>query len=193
MPLFDEPAPSETPAVAVSSHPAQYFRDAIRIARFHDDTISRVSKDPRALVYGAGILAVGGLLTNASDLLSTDGITDDLQAQWLYLAVMLPSAAALSLLLSAFNIALMHGAAKIIFGATGSYVGMLRVLWLGSLVIWLMIIPVVGFIAGFWFLLIVLVSFEVVDGIERLQAMVVVAAYAGISFFLRIILSRLLQ
>ena len=73
---------------------------------------------------------------------------------------------------------------KLLLGATGSYVSLLRVLWLASVVTWLAVIPVVGaIVAGIWFLLIMLVTFENIDGLERLQALVLVVAVGALMLF----------
>ena len=99
-------------------------------------------------------------------------------------AVVAVVAIALQLLFSAINIAIIHGAARLLFGATGRYGALLRVLWLGSIVQWLYVVPVVGlYVAGGWYLLITLVAFEEVDGIERLQALMLVVAFGLLMFF----------
>jgi hypothetical protein len=47
------------------------------------------------------------------------------------------------------------------------------VLWLGAIVQWLAVIPIVGLlVSAIWSLLITLVTFEEVDGVERLQALI---------------------
>jgi hypothetical protein len=66
---------------------------------------------------------------------------------------------------------LCHFLARWWFGAHGTYVGVLRVLLLGSIVTWLGVVPYVGvIIAGFWAVAVMMIVFEDVDGIGRLKA-----------------------
>jgi hypothetical protein len=67
---------------------------------------------------------------------------------------------------------IVHVLAKVLFGATGTYAGLLRVLWLGSIVSVLAVIPLAGtIVSSIWSLLITMVTFQEIDGIERLQAL----------------------
>jgi hypothetical protein len=89
------------------------------------------------------------------------------------------------LVLSALQVAVIHGLGKVLLGATGTFMSLLRVLWLGAVVTWLAIVPVIGpIVGGIWYLLITLVTFETVDGLERLQALVLVVVVAAAMFFL---------
>ena len=89
----------------------------------------------------------------------------------------------IQLLVSALSTGVIHGAARVMFGASGRFIALLRVLWLASIVGWLGIVPVVGgLVAGVWSLLITLVTFEEIDGVERLQALLLVVAFGALSF-----------
>jgi len=64
-----------------------------------------------------------------------------------------------------------HLLARCWFSAAGTYVRILRPLLLGSVVRWLTIIPHVGAIlAGLWGIAVLMIVFEEVDGIGRMQA-----------------------
>ena len=66
---------------------------------------------------------------------------------------------------SALHIGVIHGLTRLVLGVEGSYVSLLRVLWLASVVAWLGVVPVVGAIVpGIWLLLIILVTFETSTG-----------------------------
>jgi hypothetical protein len=157
------------------------LREAIWIARFDHRAIERTAQDRRALFYGACVGAVGvlaGQLAGPAAFSTRQPQTPPVPA-----AVVAVVAVPVQLLISAINIAIIHGAARLLFGATGRYGALLRVLWLGSIVQWLVVVPVVGlFVAGGWFLLITLVAFEEVDGIERLQALMLVVAFAVLTY-----------
>jgi hypothetical protein len=76
---------------------------------------------------------------------------------------------------TALRVALIHGAAKFFFGATGRYRSLLQVIWLGWVVQLFNLIPLIGLlIASAWTLIISIWTFEEVDGIERLQALMLV-------------------
>jgi len=164
--------------------PAQYLREAIRIVRFDEDAIGRVAGDRKALKYGACVVAIAGVLSYVSELLGASAAAEPMGAlgHAVAIAVVVP----LQLLASAVHIGVIHVLGKLLLGATGSYVSLLRVLWLASVVTWLAVIPVVGAIAaGIWFLLIMLVTFENVDGLERLQALALVVGISAAMMFLR--------
>lgn len=170
------------------SGPLWYLREAVGIARFDHRAIERTSQDSWALLYGAGVLAVAFLipplvLAVATRLGVTEPAATDVGGPPLiaFALVTLP----LYLVFSAGSIAVIHGAGRLLFGASGHYVAVLRVLWLGSIVQWLSIIPFLGALVGsVWYLLITLVAFEEVDRVERLQALVLVGLFGIIMFVL---------
>jgi hypothetical protein len=173
------------------SGPLSYFREAVRIARFDLSAFSRASQDPRALFYGACFLAVGFLAAQLSGR-RLSGVTPGELPVGSSVGVIGVAIIALpvQMLSSALNIALIHGAAKLLFGATGRYIALLRVLWLGSIVQWLAVIPVIGvLVGGVWFLLMTLVAFEEIDGVERLQALMLVVAFAALTILLTAVLT----
>lgn len=170
-----------------SAGPLGYLRQAIRIARFDVDAITRASQDKRAILYGAGVLGTGILTANVSAwLLSGPPAGDESVSNRVLFVVGAAVVVPLQVLVSAINVGIIHGAARLVFGATGRYVHLLRVLWLGSVVLWLNAIPIVGALVGsVWFLLITLVTFEEVDGVERLQALALVVGLAALMFLAR--------
>jgi hypothetical protein len=94
---------------------------------------------------------------------------------WPFLLFGLLVAAASQLPVSALAVAIIHGAAKLLFGASGGYLQLLRVLWVGSIVLWVGVIPYVGaLVGGVLYLLVMLVAISEVDGVERLQALILV-------------------
>ena len=154
------------------SGPGWYLREAVRISRFDTRAIERSSHD-RALAYGAAIFGVGSLLATAGVWLGPSPDVDQPISPVAFVLMIGGSFAA-----SAVGTAVMHGAASLLFGATGTYLRLLRALWMGSLVKWLVVVPVVGpLVAGVWSLLVALVTFEEVDGIERLQALALSLGY----------------
>jgi hypothetical protein len=189
MAIFNDelhPAPSVSDDVSPADSsmrrsPLWYLREATRIARFDHDAITRTSQDPRALLYGACIMAiavVGQQLSGAVPF----GLRQP-PPPTLPVAVVAIVAIPVQLAVSAINIAVTHGAARLLFSATGHYRALLRVLWLGSVVQWLVVVPVIGqYVAGVWLLLITIVTFEEIDGIERLQALMLVFALGFLMF-----------
>ena len=89
--------------------------------------------------------------------------------------------AAGQLAISALATAAVHGAAKLLFRASGQYVRLLRVLWVGSIVLWIGALPVVGpLVGGVLYLLVALVAISEVEGVERLQALILVIGLRAI-------------
>lgn len=175
--MTDEPRPDATPEAVASAvihptGPAWYVKQAIQIARLDTEAIGQVSRDPAALIYGAVVFVIA-VLVRSFFVPAASPVSPP---------VIAPVAAVGALVSSAISTALIHGAAKLLFGATGTVLGVLRVLWLGSIVQWLALIPVVGWIVGgVWSLLIMMVAFQEVDGIERLQALGLSLALGAVS------------
>ena len=179
-----EPAPTEV------SGPVRALGHAVGIARLDTTAMQSASRDRQALLYGAVIAGaaivpqvVAGMVAST---LGPETLTPDASAILTVSAV----AVIMRLVSSAISTAIMHGAAKLLFGATGSYLGLLRVLWLGSIVQVIAVVPVIGsIVAGIWSLLITLIAFEEVDGIERLQALVLAVGFTAIAYAMAIVLS----
>jgi hypothetical protein len=198
---FENDRQDETPAASTGgpsdletvhgSGPLWYLGEAIRIARFDSEAIARASQDRRALFYGAGFLAAGFLAGRVIGLLLSEPTPDAGPVpNWILSVLVTVVAVPVGVLFSAVNVAVVHGAAKVLFDATGRYVALLRVLWLGSIVQWLNVIPLVGALVGsVWFLLITLVTFEEVDGVERLQALALVVGFAVLMLFVSMFIS----
>ncbi len=191
MTLFEIPA-SETGVVTsdltepAGRGPLRYLREAGRTVRFDDRAMARMANDPLALRYGASITALFATLVSVVSLLAASRAADAEPLEWSDIIVGTIIAVIAQMLMSALNVALIHGMAKWLFGATGTYLGVLRVLWLGSIVLWLFAVPVLGpLVGGVWFLLVFLVTFETVDGVERLQALGLMAGFTLISLVLR--------
>ena len=162
------------------------MREALAIARFDHAAIRRTAEDPRALLYGAVCVSATTAATALAQRQTVSAQFDDLSgvAQGIAFALTVGFLVIVQLCVSALRIALVHGAAKVFFGATGRYVQLLRVVWLGSIVQILGVVPIFGgLIAGVWSLIIALVTFEEVDGIERLQALVLVLVVGVLSLF----------
>jgi hypothetical protein len=153
-----------------------YVREGLQIARWDVEAVERVARDPRALVYGACFMVLATLLTGVPLLLGTEADGP----RWPFAAIGLLIAAAGQLAISALATAVVHGGAKLLFGATGRYVNLLRVLWVGSVVLWLGVLPVIGgLVGGVIYLLVTLVAVSEVEGVERLQALVLVVGLRG--------------
>ena len=185
--LQNDPA---EPAPTKASGPVRALGHAVGIARLDTTAMQRASRDRQALLYAAVIAGaaivpqvVAGMVAST---LGPETSTPDASAILTVSAV----AVIMRLLSSAISTAIMHGAAKLLFGATGSYLGLLRVLWLGSIVQVIAVVPVIGsIVAGIWSLLITLIAFEEVDGIERLQALVLAVGFTAIAYAMAIVLS----
>jgi len=170
---------ADTPGDAGDSPPppasgwgvVRYVREGLRIARWDVEAVERISRDTRALVYGACFMMLATLLTGVPLLFGTEPDAP----RWPFAAIGILISAAGQLALSALATAIVHGAARLLFGAAGRYVYLLRVLWVGSVVLWLGVLPLVGaLVGGVLYLLVTLVAISEVEGVERLQALVLV-------------------
>ena len=166
--------------------PARYLRETIRIIRLDTDAMGRMAQDRRALYYGAVILMGAHAIQWLSEL---PALIENEPMEPLFLFALIVLAIPAELVISFVSIALLHGTARLLFGASGRTLALVRVLWLGSLVLWLTAIPFVGtVVAALWFLLIMLVAFEEVDGIERLQALMIAVAFSAVKWTINTLL-----
>lgn len=164
----------------------RYVREGLRIARWDVEAVERVSRDPRALVYGGCFIMLATLLPGLPLLPGTEPDAP----RWPIAVGGLLLAAAGHLVISALATAIVHGAARFLFGAAGGYVNLLRVLWVGSVVLWLGVLPLVGaLVGGVLYLLVTLVAISEVEGIERLQALMLVVGLRAMIFLVALLMA----
>jgi hypothetical protein len=158
--------------------PFYYIRMALSIVRWDDVAIRRASRDPNALVYGAALSAVSAaiifLVTALPRILTREGKAPEaiflgillgLVFFWTYMGI-----------IAVIQIGLCHAIAKIFLGATGTLIGVMRPLFLGWFVNVLILIPVVGvFAVGIAWTAVLMLVFEEIDGIGRMQAFLISA------------------
>ncbi len=158
--------------------PFYYIRMAFHIVRWDDVAVRRASRDPNALVYGAALCAMSAaiifLVTALPRMLTRDGKAPE--AIFLGLLLGLVFVWAYMGIIAVIQIALCHTIAKVFLGAKGTLVGVMRPLFLGWFVNVLVLIPVVGiYAAGIAWAAVLMLVFEEVDGIERMQAFLISA------------------
>jgi hypothetical protein len=151
-----------------------YLGQAWKIVRWDDIAIRRNAKDQRATMY-ALLLWIAAMLivllaASLPRLLS-------LLARGNPLAIVIGAVVGIAfglIMMAAITfaqLALCHLVAKWFFGATGKFPELMRPLLLGWWVNCLAVIPVAGILlAGIGWTAVLMMVFEEVDGIERLQA-----------------------
>jgi hypothetical protein len=158
--------------------PFYYLRMAFNIVRWDDMAIRRASRDPNALVYGAALSATSAaiifLVTALPGMLAHEerapgtmfwGLLLGLVFVWAYMG-----------LIAVIQIGFCHATAKVFLGATGTLVGVMRPLFLAWFVNALILIPVAGiYAAGIAWTAVLMLVFEEVDGIGRMQAFLISA------------------
>jgi hypothetical protein len=151
-------------APALRFAPLVYLRQAIAIARLEEKAILRNSRDNNALLYGAvfWIVALTPIMAAA------------LRAQRLSPVLLVASLIVVMPITLLFQVAVWgvcHLAARFALQGRGSFLGITRVLLLGSIVQILMVIPIAGpLIGGIWAMAIMMYTFEAVHGIRRIHA-----------------------
>ena len=164
------------------------LRDGVQVARWDGEAVERVSRNPRALFHGACFAIIGTLLAGVPDLLGAG--PQPTTARWPFLLFGLVVAGALQLAISAIATGVIHGAAKLLFGGSGTYVKLLRVLWVGSVVSWVALIPLVGpIVSNVLNLVVALIAISDVEGVERLQALMLVVGLWALTFPLALLLT----
>jgi hypothetical protein len=182
-PLVSDEEAAPTPT---GFSPGYYLGLAFKIARWDDIAIRRASRDPNALYYGAffwfiaaTIVLIGTALPQTLAAIHTTGPA-------LVFGVTLGMIFGLVVMaiLTFIQLGLCHLIAKWLFDGSGSYLGVMRPLLLGWIVNCLILIPFVGMLAAAiaWTAVLMMV-FEEVDGIGRLQAFGI-SAGINVCFFL---------
>jgi hypothetical protein len=150
-----------------------YIRQAIAIARFDDGAIVAASRDKRALGYGAIIWLIGQLPIYESMIYVRVQTASRSHFPINPVQILTSLSVLIILGISVFvaQYGISHSIARLLFGAHGTFPGIIRAMLLGSIVTWANIIPLAGpLITGPWITAILMRVFEEVDGIERMQA-----------------------
>ena len=165
--------PEETAPPPSGSAPLYYLRLGFNIARWDDVSIRRASRDPNALLYGCVVWVASVLVIFLGSALPAIirrlppspaaviiGMIIGLVFMLIYMG-----------LIVVIQLGLCHVIAKWFFGATGTFVGVMRPLLLAWFVNCLILIPFLGMLAaGIAWTAVLMMVFEEVDGIGRLQA-----------------------
>jgi hypothetical protein len=159
---------SEERPAKIGFPPAYYFMQGWKIIFWDDAAIRRNSRDPNALFYGILFWIFGAslpLLFNIA-LARSNGVTIDPHRLTFGLA-MVPA----GILLEFLRFGICHFLAKQFFGGDGNFMPLIRALFLGSVASWLVLVPVIGpLLAAIGSTIVIMVVFEEIDHIERLQA-----------------------
>lgn len=154
--------------------PAYYVEQAWKIVRWDDVAIRRNSKDSRATIFGILIWLASAyliLVVQAYTVMRIQLVHASLVARASSMILGLSFGVMLMAVVTFIQLGLCHVIAKLIFGATGKFVEVARPLLLGWFVNCLVLIPVAGmFLAGIGWTALLMMVFEEVDGIKRLQA-----------------------
>jgi hypothetical protein len=159
---------SEAPPSKLGFPPAYYFSQGWKIIFWDDAAIRRNSRDPNALIYGILFWIVGATLPLLLNILIA--VSNGVQLQPSRLALSLGIVMA-GIIVEFLRFGLCHLLAKQFFGGEGTFLPLIRALFLGSVASWLIIVPVVGpLLAGIGSTIVIMVVFEELDHIERMQA-----------------------
>jgi len=151
-----------------------YLGQAVKIVRWDDGAIRRNAKDPKATVYGllfwsASILLI--LLVTTLPMLSRSLPKVNPIALAIGIIVGLTFGFVVMAVITFIQLGLCHLIAKWFFGATGKFAEVMRPLLLGWFVNCFLLIPVAGMLlAAIGWTAVLMMVFEEVDGIGRLQA-----------------------
>ena len=170
VPIVMPAAPVEEIAPPINGFPAfHYLREAVRIATWRSEAIERASRDRNSLKYGIAIWVVANAIgaVVAAEFYST-GNQSAVSAMTRFF-FSLP----ISALLSFAQIGVCFLLAKLLMGASGRFVEILRPLALGSIVFILMAIPFAGvFLAVIAWICVFAMVFQVVADVEAFSAYV---------------------
>ncbi len=170
--------PEEAAPPPIGFAPLYYLRMAFNIARWDEVAIRRASRDPQATFYGAFFWTFTALLILVVSLLPKllRALPYSRPATIFGIIVGLLFGLFVVAVLTFIQLSLCHLIAKWFFEARGSYMAVMRPLLLGWFVNALVLIPVVGLLAsGIAWVAVLMLVFEEVHGIGRLQAFLISA------------------
>jgi len=172
--------------------PSYYLRMAFDIARWDDVAIRRASRDSNAVFYGAFFWTMTAITIVLVSVLP--GMLNSAKFSEPAVIIGVIVGVIFGVIVMAFltfvQLGLCHLIAKWFFGATGSYMGIMRPLLLGWFVNALILIPVAGTLAAAiaWTAVLMMV-FEEVEGIGRLQAFGISAGINVCFFVLQLMMT----
>ena len=170
-------------AAPVGAGLGYYLRESWKIVRWDDLAIRRNSKDPSATLYGviiwlASIFVIMGVQTYPALKIRVPNAPPVAMAIGLFVAIIFGMI--VLGVITFVQLGLCHLIAKMIFGASGKFIEVMRPLLMGWFVNCLILIPVAGlWLASIGWTAVLMMVFEEVDGIGRLQAF---GISAGINF-----------
>ncbi|HTT32484.1 MAG TPA: hypothetical protein VMH48_02685 [Methylomirabilota bacterium] len=171
-------SPEESAPPPSGFAPVYYARLAVNIVRWDDVAIRRASRDVHAIYYGLVIWCVTALVILIFTALpqALQAIRAPLPAKVIAAAFGLLVGLVIMACVTFVQLGLCHLITKWFFSGTGTFAGILRPLLLGWFVNALVLVPVLGTLAASiaWVAVLMLV-FEEVEGIERLQAFLISA------------------
>ncbi|MGC0776933.1 MAG: hypothetical protein WCD68_06980, partial [Candidatus Acidiferrum sp.] len=151
-----------------------YLGEAFKIVRWDDVAIRRNAKDRRATLYGVLIWSAAALvIVLARTLPALNSAITRANPITLMIAIIVGVTFGFVLIavITFLQLGLCHLIAKWFFGATGRFVEVMRPLLLGWFVNCFLLIPVAGMLlAAIGWTAVLMMVFEEVDGIRRLQA-----------------------
>lgn len=164
--------PEETAPPPSGFAPLYYLRLAFNIVRWDEVSIGRASRDSNALLYGTALWAISVLVIffrtalpalarlPAASPATIVGLIVGMVFMLAYMGVIV-----------VIQLGLCHLIAKWFFGATGTFLAVMRPLLLAWFVNCLILVPYLGMLAaGIAWTAVLMMVFEEVDGIGRLQA-----------------------
>jgi hypothetical protein len=182
----------ETAPPPAGFSPGYYLALAFNIVRWDDIAIRRASRDSNAIYYGAFLWVVAAMIILTATALPRmlAAMHASGPAMVFGVAVGMSFGLAVMAMLTFIQLGLCHLIAKWFFGGSGSYLGVMRPLLLGWFVNCLILIPVAGTLAAAiaWTAVLMMV-FEEVDGIGRLQAFGISAGINVCFFVLQLMMT----
>lgn len=169
--------------------PIEYFVMGWKIVFWDDRSIRAASRDPNALLYGFLFYLFGtGVPILLGILISISNNGGPLPTRtFLFLLSLIP----LGLAYDVARFGICHLIARYFLGGTGKFLPLLRSLFLGvSVVTWVAMVPMIGtLLGGIGAVVVIMVVFEELEHIERLQAFILSAGvniiFWGVLFYLQ--------
>lgn len=171
--------------------PLYYLGLAFNIARWDDVSIRRASRDSQATIYGIGLWMISALIILAVSAIPQILRAGQLSGPALGIGIVFGLAFGLAVMaiITYMQMGLCYLIAKLFFGGTGTFMGVIRPLLLGWIVNVLVLVPVAGtWLSAIAWTAVLMLVFEEADGITRLQAFGISAGINAVFFILQVMI-----
>ncbi len=149
----------------------EYFKSALNIIKLNRQSISEISTDENATKLAIVIVLISGFISALLSILIYGSTMQFIQGMFSWFTLI--STPILSLISLFLWVGILHLISKI-FRSSGEYIGLFRVLGFANLLVIFTGIPLIGFLALIWTLVVTVVALSEIENLTMGKAFLVI-------------------